>query len=89
MLFSFFLFCSWLALCIAAGMFAAIRRNRSGLGWGAFAFFLSPALAFLFVAILLPLPPRARATSPQPDGSKTHFWPSWKHPGNGDVYPAR
>ena len=42
----------WIPLCVAAGMFAHIRRNRSGFGWFLFAFFLSPFFAFLFCAIL-------------------------------------
>ena len=42
----------WLALCVAVGMFARIRRDRSGFGWFLAAFFFSPLLAFVFVAIL-------------------------------------
>lgn len=42
----------WIPLCIAVGMFASIRRNRSGFGWFLFSFFLSPVLGFIFVAIL-------------------------------------
>ena len=38
----------WLPLCIAVGVFANQRRNRSGLGWALSAFFLSPLLGFLF-----------------------------------------
>jgi hypothetical protein len=48
----FFILIGWLALCVAAGMFASIRRNRSGFGWFLFAFFFSPLLAFIFCAIL-------------------------------------
>jgi hypothetical protein len=42
----------WLALSIAAGMFASIRRNRSGFGWFLFALILTPLLGFVFAAIL-------------------------------------
>jgi hypothetical protein len=43
---------AWLSLCVAVGMFASVRRNRNGFGWGVLAFFISPALAGVFVAIL-------------------------------------
>ena len=42
----------WLAFAIAVGMFASIRRQRSGLGWFLLALFISPLLAIIFVAIL-------------------------------------
>jgi hypothetical protein len=42
----------WLPLCIAVGMFASIRRNRSGFGWFLFSFFFTPFLGIIFVAIL-------------------------------------
>ncbi|MBO0757005.1 MAG: hypothetical protein J2P54_14180 [Bradyrhizobiaceae bacterium] len=50
----------WLPFCIAVGMFASIRRNRSGIGWFLFAFFLSPLLGIIFVAILRERPLDAR-----------------------------
>jgi hypothetical protein len=48
----------WLPLCIAVGMFASIRRNRSGFGWFLFSFLLSPLLGIIFVAILREREPR-------------------------------
>ena len=53
-------FLTWTALSIAAGMFASIRRNRSGFGWFLFALVFSPPLAFILLAIL-----REKAPSPQ------------------------
>ena len=49
----------WLPLCVAVGMFASIRRNRSGFGWFLLALLLSPFLAFIFVAILQRRPEKA------------------------------
>jgi hypothetical protein len=46
------IFLTWVALSIAVGMFASIRRNRSGFGWFVLAFLVSPLLAGIFVAIL-------------------------------------
>jgi hypothetical protein len=48
------LFVFWLFLCIAAGMFANIRRNRDGTGWFLIALIASPLVAFLLLAILKP-----------------------------------
>jgi hypothetical protein len=45
-------FLLWLFLCVVTGMFAQIRRNRHGLGWGAVAFFFSPLVAFLLLLVL-------------------------------------
>jgi hypothetical protein len=42
----------WIALSVAVGMFANIRRNRNGIHWFLFALFGSPFLAFIFLAIL-------------------------------------
>jgi hypothetical protein len=42
----------WLGGALATGMFASIRRNRSGFGWFLLALLISPLLAFIFVAIL-------------------------------------
>jgi hypothetical protein len=42
----------WLFFCIATGMFAAIRRNRSGGWWGLWAALFTPLVAFTLVAIL-------------------------------------
>lgn len=47
----------WLPLCIAVGMFASIRRNRSGLGWFLIALVSSPLLAMIYVAILKEVEP--------------------------------
>jgi hypothetical protein len=41
----------WLLLCVAVGMFAKVRRNRSFFGWFLFALVLSPLLGFVFCAI--------------------------------------
>lgn len=61
----------WIPFCIAVGMFASIRRNRSGFGWFLFAFFLSPLLGIIFVAILKPREkgdgPVHVAPDPRPD----------------------
>jgi formate hydrogenlyase subunit 3/multisubunit Na+/H+ antiporter MnhD subunit len=46
------MFIAWIFFCIAAAMFASIRRNRSAVGWFVFAFFFSPLIAFVFLAIL-------------------------------------
>jgi YD repeat-containing protein len=46
------MFIAWIFFCIAAAMFASIRRNRSAIGWFIFAFFFSPLIAFVFLAIL-------------------------------------
>ena len=62
----FIIIFGWLPLCIAAGMFASIRRNRSGFGWFLFAFFLSPFLAFIFIAILQSKPDRIRISREPP-----------------------
>jgi hypothetical protein len=58
----------WLPLCIAVGMFASIRRNRSGFGWFLFSFFLSPFLGIIFVAILKEKQSPVRVTGQQPAG---------------------
>jgi hypothetical protein len=46
------MFIGWIFFCIAAAMFASIRRHRSAFGWFVFAFFFSPLVAFVFLAIL-------------------------------------
>jgi uncharacterized membrane protein YccC len=43
----FIIFLLWIGLSIAVGMFASIRRNRSGWGW-----FLLPALVSLLLAFI-------------------------------------
>jgi hypothetical protein len=53
--YTFWVIYLWLFFCIAAGMFAEIRRNRTW-AWGVTAFFFSPLVAFTLLAILLPLP---------------------------------
>jgi hypothetical protein len=47
----------WLFFCVAASLFAEIRRNRSR-WWFLTAFLFSPLVAFTLLFILLPLPPR-------------------------------
>jgi hypothetical protein len=47
-------FLFWLGGAVAVGMFAAIRRNRSAMGWFLLALLISPLLAGIFLAILLP-----------------------------------
>jgi hypothetical protein len=69
-------FLIWLLLCVGAGMFAAYRRNRSGVGFFFLSFFLSPLIGFIFAAILpVKEPPQKdvdhrwanlRCTAPQP-----------------------
>jgi hypothetical protein len=60
----FVLIILWLFLCIAAGMFAEIRRDRNGVGWAVVAFFFSPLVAFILLAILKPKPPSEREAKP-------------------------
>jgi len=48
---------AWIAFSIAAGLFASVRRNRSGIGWFAISMVGSPLLAFLLLFILYPLDP--------------------------------
>ena len=60
---------TWITFSIAVGMFASIRRNRSGMGWFFLALILSPLLAIAFVAILREKPTQV-ICSPQPKG----FW---------------
>jgi hypothetical protein len=43
----FIIFLLWIGLSIAVGMFASIRRNRSGWGW-----FLLPTLVSLLLAFI-------------------------------------
>ena len=50
------IFICWMVLSIAAGLFAEVRRNRSGVGWFILALIISPLLAGIFVAILKELP---------------------------------
>jgi hypothetical protein len=45
---------AWIFLSIAAGMFASIRRNRSGFGWFLSALVFSPVAMFVILAILRP-----------------------------------
>lgn len=46
----------WLFFAVTAGMFASIRRQRSGFGWFFVAVIFSPLVAFILLAILKPLP---------------------------------
>jgi len=48
----FVFFLSWMFFAVAVGMFASIRRNRSGLGWSILAVIISPLFAFILIAIL-------------------------------------
>lgn len=68
------IFLLWLALCIAVGMFASIRRNRNGFGWFAFSFFLSPLLGIIFVAILREKPAN---TAGQQNSIPAHSIPAY------------
>jgi hypothetical protein len=43
---------TWIILAVAVGMFAHIRRNRSGVGWFLFSLVLSPIAGIIFCAIL-------------------------------------
>jgi hypothetical protein len=45
-------FLTWTALSAAVGLFASVRRNRSGFGWFLIAFIISPIIAGVFCAIL-------------------------------------
>lgn len=42
----------WILFCIATGMFATYRRNRSPIGWFFIALICSPLIAFVFLIIL-------------------------------------
>lgn len=55
-----FTFLLWVFFAIAAGMFASIRRGRSGGGWFLIALFFSPLVAFVLLAILKPIDPTLR-----------------------------
>jgi fumarate reductase subunit D len=48
------MFIGWIFFCVAAAMFASIRRERSTIGWFFVAFFFSPLVAFILLAILKP-----------------------------------
>ena len=50
----------WIAFSMVTGMFASIRRNRSGFGWFVLALFISSLLAFIFYAVLQPKPEQVR-----------------------------
>ena len=57
----------WIFFCVAAGMFAHIRRNRYGAEWflvaiivASVALVFSPLVAFVLLAILKEGPPRLR-----------------------------
>jgi hypothetical protein len=69
---SIFLF--WIGLSIAVGMFAEIRRNRSGVGWFLLALLTSPLLAFAFCAILEPIKLTAPASTVNKDDPATIQW---------------
>jgi hypothetical protein len=55
----------WLALCVAAGMFAS-RFNRSGIGWFLVSFLFSPIIGFAFIAALGPAHARPITAGYQP-----------------------
>jgi len=50
----------WLACSILVGLFASIRRGRSGVGWFFISLIISPFFAGLLLLILLPVPPNNR-----------------------------
>jgi hypothetical protein len=75
-------FVIFVSLCVAVGMFASMRRNRSGAAWGLLTALLSvfvglfvmpfasavvPLLAFMFLAILPALNPRAASPANHTD----------------------
>jgi hypothetical protein len=51
-------FLGWIFFSVAAGMFASIHRNRSGMGWFFVAVFFTPLVAFVLLLILRPAAPR-------------------------------
>jgi len=59
------MFLLWVFFCVAAGLFAAVRRNRNGIGWFFVAFFFSPVVAFVLLLILLPADPLKLVTKEQ------------------------
>jgi uncharacterized membrane protein len=61
------MFIGWLFFCIAAAMFASIRRNRSAFGWFFVAFFFSPLVAFILLAILKERAPDLNLPEPEYD----------------------
>lgn len=53
----------WLvAFSTLVGVFARYRRNRSGIGWAALSFVISPLLTGILVAILPALPAPEKLT---------------------------
>jgi hypothetical protein len=63
----------WIFFCVAAGMFAHIRRNRSGANWFLVALVFSPLVAFVLLAILKEGPPRVRLVDTMtPDEWRAH-----------------
>jgi hypothetical protein len=66
----------WIALSIAVGKFADIRRGRDSTVWFLLALIGSPLVAFVFCAILEPEP---RNTASQPPSN---------HPSFDDLPPA-
>ncbi len=46
----------WFAFSVAAGIFAANYRNRSGFGWFLLSLVISPLLGFVFAAVSKTLP---------------------------------
>jgi hypothetical protein len=69
-------FCFWLFLCVAAAMFADIRRKRNGFGWFVVAFFFSPLVAFILLAILEPLPADRRDLDARPPRPSSNVVPA-------------
>jgi hypothetical protein len=59
------IFLFWIALSVAVGMFASIRRNRNGIGWFFAALIFSPLLAGIFVAIARPREDDLRLSNPE------------------------
>jgi hypothetical protein len=78
----------WLFLCVAAAMFADIRRKRNGLGWFAVAFFFSPIVAFILLAILEPLPPERRSGYHRRDLDEQPRRGPWDNPPNDPTSAA-
>jgi phosphate/sulfate permease len=67
---------TWIAFSIAVGMFASIRRNRSGMGWFFLALILSPLLAIAFAAILREKPTQFAHRNPRGFGKTSQAEPA-------------
>ncbi len=57
-------FILWLVFAVAVGMFA-VKRGRSGLGWGFAAVVFSPVIAVIFLLIARDLSPQGAMPTPE------------------------